>query len=108
MVRKLSDGHVAGVIDDRNYEMLMTDIQSERTALAARLAQIEASLAAKSDTTQQLEQLKQAVYECLNITELTPLILNKLIERIEVGSVNVVDSHKQQEITIVWRFAGNV
>lgn len=107
-VRKLFDDHVADVIDDRNYEMLMTDIQSEQTTLAARLAQIEASLAAKSDTTQQLEQLKQAVQECLHITELTPLILNKLIERIEVGSVNVVDSHKQQELTIVWRFAGRV
>lgn len=30
-VRKLFDSHTGGVIDDRNYEMLMTDIQSEQT-----------------------------------------------------------------------------
>lgn len=111
-VRKLFDSHTGGVIDDRNYEMLMTDIQSEQTALAARLAQIEASLAAKSDTAEQLDRLKEAILGCytkaLDIHELTPLILNKLIERIEVGSVNVVDRHKQQELTIVWRFAGVV
>lgn len=107
-VRKLFDGHADGVIDDRNYEMLMTDIQCEQAALAARLAQIEASLAVKFDTADQLERLKQAVRECLNVTELSPLILNKLIERIDVGSVEIVDGQKQQEITIVWRFAGVV
>ncbi len=29
-VRKLFDGHADGVIDDRNYEMLMKDIQAEQ------------------------------------------------------------------------------
>ena len=109
-VRKLFDSHTGGVIDDHNYEMLMTDIQSEQTALAARLAQIEASLAVKSDTAEQLDRLKEAVLGCytkvLDIHELTPLILNKLIERIEVGSLEVVNGQKQQKIIIVWRFAG--
>lgn len=93
-------------------EITSTGGKFAQAALAARLAQIEAGLAAKSDTADQLERLKQAVQECctkvLDIHELTPLILNKLVERIEVGSVNFVDSHKQQEITIVWRFAGRV
>ena len=107
-VRKLFDGHADEVIDDRNYEMLMTDIQQEQAALADRLAHIEASLSVGSDTADQLERLKQAVRECFDMTELTPLILNKLIERIEVGSLEVVEGQKRQEITLVWRFAGEV
>jgi hypothetical protein len=34
--------------------------------------------------------------------------MNKLIDRIEVGSQEVVDGQRQQEIRIVWRFAGEV
>lgn len=93
-------------------EITSTGGKFAQAALAARLAQIEAGLAAKSDTAEQLDRLKEAILGCytkaLDIHELTPLILNKLIERIEVGSVNVVDRHKQQELTIVWRFAGVV
>ena len=33
-------------------------------------------------------------------------MFNKLIERIEVGSQEVVGGQKQQEIRIVWRFVG--
>lgn len=62
----------------------------------------------KEDDAVQIEKLKEAVADCLDIRELTPLILNKLIDRIEVGSQEVVDGQRQQEIRIVWRFAGEV
>ena len=42
------------------------------------------------------------------IPELPPLIFDKLIDRIEIGSQEVVDGQRQQEIRIVWRFAGEV
>lgn len=86
----------------------MTDIQAEQAALDASLAEIDASLTVKTNAADQLERLKQAVCECLNVTELTPLLLNKLIERIEIGSVETVDGQKQQKIVIIWRFAGEV
>jgi hypothetical protein len=56
----------------------------------------------------QLEKLHEAVRDCLNIRELTPLVLNKLIDRIETGSQEVMDGQRQQEIRIVWRFAGEI
>ncbi len=74
--------------------------------LAGRLAQINVNLPVKTDTTKQLERFKQAVLECLDVQELVPLVLNKMIEQIEIGSLEVVDSHKQKEITIVWRLTG--
>ena len=43
-----------------------------------------------------------------NIRKLTPLVLNKLFDRIEIGSQEVVDGQRQQEIRIVWRFAGEI
>jgi len=52
------------------------------------------------------EQLRQAISDYLNIEAITPLILNKLIEKVHVGQVETVNGQAVQEITIVWRFAG--
>ena len=69
---------------------------------------IKIQLAEKEDYAVQLEKLHEAAEDCLGVKELTPLVLNKLIDRIEIGSQEVVDGQRQQEIRIVWRFAGEI
>ncbi|MGN0501585.1 MAG: DUF4368 domain-containing protein [Ruminococcus sp.] len=39
----------------------------------------------------------------LNVTELTPLILNKLISKIEIGCLETVDGEKQQVVNVEWK-----
>ena len=41
--------------------------------------------------------------ECLNVTELTPFILNKLISKIEIGCLDMVDGEKQQVVSVEWK-----
>lgn len=76
--------------------------------MTGTLAGIKTQLDEKEDYAGQLEKLKKAVADCLDIQELTPLVLNKLIDRIEIGSLEIVDGQRQQEIGIVWRFVGEV
>jgi len=35
-------------------------------------------------------------------------MLNKLIERIEIGHTEIVDEQTQQELMIAWRFCGEI
>lgn len=107
-VRKLFEDNSKSILDSKNYEMLMSEVQAEQTTLTGELQEISAELATKEDYAGQLEKLKEAVADCLDIRELTPLVLNKLIDRVEVGSQEVVDGQRQQEIRIAWRFAGEV
>jgi hypothetical protein len=86
----------------------MGEYQAEQASLASKLVEIQSQLAEKADYAGQLERMQNAVRDCLDIKELTPLVMNKLIDRIEVGSQEVVDGQRQQEIRIVWRFAGEV
>ncbi|MGI6247989.1 MAG: DUF4368 domain-containing protein [Acutalibacteraceae bacterium] len=53
-------------------------------------------------------RLRHTISNYLNIDTLTPLILNKLIEKIRVGNNEKITGQEVQEITIVWRFAGEV
>lgn len=108
LLRKLFEDNARGLLDDRNYAVMMGEYQAEQVALTGKLSAIQTQLAEKVDYADQLEKLHEAVRDCLDIRELTPLVLNKLIDRIEIGSQEVVDGQRQQEIRIVWRFAGEI
>ena len=102
-VRKLFDGHADGIIDDRNYEMLMKDIQAEQEALEQKLSVLQSKISQQHNTETSLEQFREAVRECLNVTELTPFVLNKLISKIEIGCLETVDGGKQQVVSVEWK-----
>lgn len=106
LLRKLFEDNAKGLLDNRNYEVMIGEYQAEQAALTGTLAAIKTQLAEKEDYAGQLEKLQAAIKEFFDIKILTPLVLNKLIDRIEVGSQEVVDGQRQQEIRIVWRFAG--
>lgn len=103
-VRKLFDGHADGIIDDRNYEMLMKDIQAEQEELEQNLSALQTRISNQHNTEISLEQFRNTVSECLNVTELTPFILSKLISKIEIGCLEAVDGEKQQVVSVEWRF----
>ena len=102
-VRKLFDGHADGVIDDRNYEMLMKDIQAEQEALEQKLSALQTRISEQHNTEISVEQFRETVRECLNVTELTPFVLKKLISKIEIGCLETVDSEKQQMVSVEWK-----
>ena len=102
-VRKLFDGHADGVIDDRNYEMLMKDIQAEQETLEQKLSALQTRISEQHNTEISLEQFRETIRECLNVTELTPLVLNKLISKIEIGCLETVDGGKQQVVSVEWK-----
>ncbi len=104
-VRKLFDGHADGVIDDRNYEMLMKDIQAEQEALEQKLSALKSEISQQHTAELSVEQFRDTVKECLNVTELTPFVLNKLISKIEIDCLETVDGEKQQMVSVEWKYA---
>lgn len=82
----------------------MKNIQAEQEALEQKLSALQSKISQQHNTEISIEQFRETVRECLNVAELTPFILNKLISKIEIGCLEMVNDQKQQEITIVWRF----
>ena len=102
-VRKLFNSHVNGVIDVRNYEMLMKDIQTEQEFLEQKLSALQSKISQQNNTELSIEQFRNTVREYLNITELTPFVLNKLISKIEIGRSETVEAEKQQKVSVEWK-----
>ena len=104
-VRKLFDSHADGVIDDRNYEMLMKDIQAEQESLERKLSILQSKISQQHNTEISIEQFRETIKMCLNVEELTLYVLNKLIAKIEIGCLETVEGQKQQEISVEWKIA---
>ena len=103
---KLFEDHAAGLISDENYVAFTNRYQSEQLEIQGKIAVHDIRLEQQVDFQANAEQLRQAISDYLNIEAITPLILNKLIEKVHVGQVETVNGQAVQEITIVWRFAG--
>ena len=99
-VRILFDSHADGIIDNRNYEMLMKNIQAEQEALEQKLSALQSKISQQHNTEISIEQFRETVRECLNVTELTPFVLNKLISKIEISSLEMVDGENSK--WLVW------
>ena len=105
---KLFEKNTAGLLDDSNYAAFSRKYQAEQAEVMEKLNAVNAQLSQSNETTLNADKLRQTVMEYLDIGELTPFILAKLIDRISVGHKVTADGQPQQEITIVWRFAGEV
>jgi hypothetical protein len=73
-------------------------------SLEQKLSALQSKISQQHKTEISVEQFGDAVRECLNVTELTPYILNKLISKIEIGCLEIVDGAKQQVVSVEWRF----
>lgn len=105
---KLFEDHAAGLISDENYVAFTNRYQSEQAEIQSKLNALELRMNQQNDYQINAEKLREVIRDYLNIDTLTPFILNKLIEKIQVGQAKTVNGQEVQEITIVWRFAGTV
>lgn len=108
LLRKLFEDNAAGLISDENYSAMLKVYQTEQVETAEKLKVIYTELAQKDVYRNNVEKLRESILEHLDIRELTPFVLNKLIERIEIGHLEILEGQKQQEVTIVWRFCGEI
>ncbi len=105
---KLFEDHAAGLIADENYVAFTNRYQSEQTEIQGNISVLDVRLEQQTDYQTNAEQLRQAISDYLNIDTLTPFILNKLIEKIQVGHSETVNEQVKQAIAILWKFAMEV
>ena len=108
LLRKLFEDNAAGLISDENYSAMFKVYQDEQNETAQKIKAIYTESAQKDGYRLNAEKLRETILQYLNIEKLTPFILNKLIERIEIGHLQIIDGQRQQEVTIIWRFCGEI
>ena len=106
LIAKTYENNVLGKISDELYEKLMRGYETEQKELTIAVAEGKKKL---EDTEQQkldVRLLIKTLREMTNVKELTPTIVNSLIQRIEVHNNDKYDGHCHVKVDIYFTAVG--
>jgi DNA invertase Pin-like site-specific DNA recombinase len=105
----LYEDKVSESISERNYSMMAGRYEGEQATLQDRLAEIDGLLEEKGRNERSAADFVALIKGYDGLVELTPAVVNSLIERIEVSERHPnADGHLEQRVTIFYPFVGSV
>ena len=83
-------------------------LEQEQADNKVRMQAITDELRTANDTEDDVRRFIGEIREYASITELDEAILNRLIDKIIISAVEVIDSEKVQKVRIVYNFVGEI
>ena len=108
LMAKLYEDNALGRVKDDFYEMMMKNYEREQKELTKVVANGEQVLQSSEQKSADTRLLIRTFREMTDITELTPIIVNKLIERIEVHNNDKSSGHCYVKVDIYFTGVGMI
>ncbi len=110
LFKRLYEDNVIGRINDEQFRMLSSDYNEEQADITGKLPAIEKQMEALKDQSTGAERFVALARKYTNITELTPEILNTMIDKIIIGERENRHSKKnvKQKIRILFKGFGEL
>lgn len=110
LFKRLYEDNVIGRINDEQFRMLSSDYNEEQADIMEKLPAIEKQMEALKDQSTGAERFVALARKYTNITELTPEILNTMIDKIIIGERENRHSKKnvKQKIRILFKGFGEL
>ncbi len=106
MYEKLFEKHINEIVNEESFMQFSQKYESERDELKVKIRQYHEELSEIENLRTSKEQFTLAVRKFMQMETLTPALLNELIEKIEVHSIEGKGKNKTQRIVIHYRFIG--
>lgn len=106
LVDRLYEDSVSGKVNEANFVRLIGKYQQEQEGLLAEKERLEGDTAAVREIRSDAERFADLLEQYGDITELTPEILNMLVEKILVYEPRAVDGVMRQQIDVYYRYIG--
>ena len=106
MYEKLFEKHINGIVNEESFMQLSQKYEAERDELKVKIRQFRDELSEIENLRTSKEQFTMAIRKFMQMETLTPALLNELIEKIEVHSIEGKGKNKTQKIIIHYRFVG--
>ena len=108
LMAKLYEDNVLGRVTDDFFQMMMKNYEREQKELTNAVADGEQVLQSSEQKSADTRLLIRTFREMTDITELTPVIVNKLIERIEVHNNDKSSGHCYVKVDIYFTGVGMI
>ena len=109
ILNKLYEDAALEKISEERYQSMAPGYEREQAVLKEKREALTAEIAHSEEIYENIEAFLPVIWKYTNITELTPHILNELIEKIVVHEKVVAeDGSKSQQVDIHYKFIGCV
>ena len=108
LIRKLYEDNVSGRLSDTLFEQMLRDFEAELSDLTEIVSQDQQELERISRETINAEKFLSLVRKYTDFSELTPAMINELVEKILVHQAQGKGASRIQEIEIFFNFVGKV
>lgn len=105
---RLYDDRLDGILSDKKFKELSSKCEAEQEVVSARLAELKAQMADRTDSRQGIAEFMRTVEQYDEVTELDEELLNRLVDSIVVGDRIRTAFGCEQEITVNYKFIGTV
>lgn len=107
ILAKLYEDQALGKISEARYQAMAPGYETEQASLQERVSRLREQLAHTQEVQDNVEQFVPLIQKYTDIQELTPRILNELVEKIVVHEKKVEeDGSKSQMVEIHYKFVG--
>ncbi|RKJ38455.1 DUF4368 domain-containing protein [Acutalibacter sp. 1XD8-33] len=97
-----------GILTEQRFLRMTERLEQEQTDNKTRMQAITDELRIASSADSDVRRFIGEIREYASITELDETILNRLIDKIIISAVEVVDGEKVQKVRIVYNFVGEI
>jgi len=97
-----------GVLTEQRFLRMTETLEQEQADNKARMQAITDELQVVSSVESDVRRFIGEIREYASITELDEAILNRLIDKIYISAVEVIDGEKVQKVRIVYNFVGEI
>ena len=105
---RIYEDNVIGKLSDERYARMAAEYESEQKELLEKVREEEKQLSEMEQKSVDMRLLLQGLREFTDMTELTPIIVNKLIRRIEVHNPEKKHARKSVKVDIYFTAVGLV
>jgi predicted ribosome quality control (RQC) complex YloA/Tae2 family protein len=97
-----------GILTEQRFLRMTETLEQEQADNKARMQAITDELRIASSADSDVRRFIGEIREYASITELDEAILNRLIDKIIISAVEVVDGEKVQKVRIIYNFVGEI
>ena len=97
-----------GVLTEQRFLRMTETLEQEQADNKARMQEIADELRVADSVEDDVRRFIGEIREYASIAELDEVILNRLIDKIIISAVEVIDGEKVQKVRIVYNFVGEI
>ena len=103
---KTYEDNASGKLSDERFMMITKRYDDEQLALKKKISMLQAEIEAEEKHKHSAANFLRAVRKYTDIMELTPIILNELVEKIVVHHAQGLGKNRTQQLEIYYNFVG--